>query len=124
MTKIDVGCGDGTTVIVHEDRTLVVEKDKNTTVDLRGPPRTVTRDKTKTVTTEVGKVGPPGPPGDPGPQGEPGPPGPQGEPGPKGDPGELPVSATDGDILEYSAATSTWVPTLNPRKFFVDGGNF
>lgn len=34
------------------------------------------------------------------------------------------IAATDGDILEYEATTSNWVPKKNPRELYLDGGNF
>lgn len=76
MAKVDVGCGGGTTVVVHKDRTVVVD-----------------RDRTRKV--KVGKVGPPGPPGPPGPEG---PPGPQGEPGTGTTPGPPGPAGKDGQI--------------------------
>lgn len=30
----------------------------------------------------------------------------------------------DGEILEFNTGTGAWTPTLRPRKFYVDGGNF
>lgn len=104
MTRVDVGCGGGTTVVVHEDRTVVVERDRTKHVELRGPPNTITRDRTKTTTMDVGKVGPPGPkgpPGDPGGGTTPGPPGPPGKDGQirftgHGPPGTI-VGAEPGD---------------------------
>lgn len=30
----------------------------------------------------------------------------------------------DGEILEYDDDSGIWTPTLHPRKFFIDGGNF
>lgn len=100
------------TVTVRPEKTVAAPvRQKTATVEVRRD-GAVVRPVDKPRTVEVIQRGPPGPTGDPGPR------------GPAGPPGALSVDATDGEILEFNEGAGEWRPTLHPRKFYVDGGNF